>query len=968
VNSEPVHPLSGDPKRQADPLFRGCEYQVWQTVSAWLRLGPDELLFVEGAEDFDVVASDAAVTTQVKNAVQPVSLRSKDVQDAIRHYWELRTRHSGTRIHLRFLTRATIAEEQDQPFGQGVAGLGLWMRPKLTDEECRKLADFLVTLEKIGADLKQWLQAASPDQICQELIRGITWETSAEAVEYVERTVNRRLAVRGEARGIPPSVTNRISRRLFDEIWKVLRQKTDRFVDRLRLEELFEAETRISVPHAEYQIMLRGLTTKTPGQFVEPFQKGAPPFAGPLAQRSNLVDKIQEQLRSSGFAHLHGSTRMGKTTLAKLVVCASEAQWLWWSAARLPGRDIALALRILTRELDAQSGPISVVLDDLDFTPTTARGFEEALGEMVATIRGRRGRLLITSHKPLPPGFRHPFGLSADQIIAVPALSKEEVAEIATGLGCPSQFCEKWSAIVRANSMGHPHLAAVHLLALQRAQWPAPTIVTLDATIAEVDAERNEARQLLSSLPPEQREALYRLSLFPSTSELARFAIPGLDSLDKNNRAALARHLAWFIYEGRRPGEQLFPRNPALSFLLRRYQFNLAIEARPERAMLGYRCWRMEAALRDLSALERLTISMTVLPYGEVPLPAKEVVLLLGEFAVAMAQKPDWAAQLPTTLDFPKLSYLSDIRDTVSILGLFVCWRCKTIQFLDELLDGLRAAPPELRGRILRGFASNEAHLRLAFSRTWVAEAERETPDWNGCVRVFEKAYQLGLVWGFQELALAAISAIAVVQDEYLHDSVTAHATINRLASAAGLSSHQIDDRRATVYFNEGKFAEALDCWQRALSRWQKPTTPFDQSAAFAARSAGVAAAKLERWEASSAWFLEVQQFFPEPKDEAFLAGALADAAYAHWKAGDSKQAVIVAIEAWRIADSLPALDDDFEVFAVRKTVGHVIAWLHGAITDTGVDNLHEPTAGMCSNPGISEKIRELQPTESAGV
>jgi hypothetical protein len=77
----------------------------------------------------------------------------------------------------------------------------------------------------------------------------------------------------GEARGIPPSVTNRISRRLFDKIWKVLRQKTDRFIDRLRLEELFEAETRISVSHAEYQILLRGLTTKTPGQFVEPFQR-----------------------------------------------------------------------------------------------------------------------------------------------------------------------------------------------------------------------------------------------------------------------------------------------------------------------------------------------------------------------------------------------------------------------------------------------------------------------------------------------------------------------------------------------------------------------------------------------------------------------------------------------------------------------------------------------------------------------
>ena len=69
-----------------------------------------------------------------------------------------------------------------------------------------------------------------------------------------------------------------------------------------------------------------------------------------------------------------------------------------------------------------------------DLTPTTALEFEEVLGEMVATIRGHRGSLLITSHKPLPVGLRHALGLSANQIIAVPQLSREEVAEIATGI------------------------------------------------------------------------------------------------------------------------------------------------------------------------------------------------------------------------------------------------------------------------------------------------------------------------------------------------------------------------------------------------------------------------------------------------------------------------------------------------------------------------------------------------------
>jgi hypothetical protein len=160
VSSEPVQPLSGDPKRQADDLFRGCEYKVWQTVNAWLRLEPDELLFVEGAEDFDIVGPNEGVAVQVKNAARPVSLRSSDVQDAIRHYWELRAAHGGAKVSLHFLTRGAIAQEQGAPFGDKVTGLGLWMRPTVSDEECEALVNFLMSLDRIGQDLKQWLQSA----------------------------------------------------------------------------------------------------------------------------------------------------------------------------------------------------------------------------------------------------------------------------------------------------------------------------------------------------------------------------------------------------------------------------------------------------------------------------------------------------------------------------------------------------------------------------------------------------------------------------------------------------------------------------------------------------------------------------------------------------------------------------------------------------------------------------------------
>lgn len=152
-------------------------------------------------------------------------------------------------------------------------------------------------------------------------------------------------------------------------------------------------------------------------------------------------------------------------------------------------------------ELDAQPGSISAVLDDRDFTLTTARKFEEALGELIGTVCGCRGSLLITSLKPLSMGLVHAFGLSANQMLAVPNLSQEDVAEIAAGLGCPEEHREEWAALVHALTAGHPHLVAIHLLSLQRNLWPARTTDMLSEVKAEVEAEKREARQLLNTLP-----------------------------------------------------------------------------------------------------------------------------------------------------------------------------------------------------------------------------------------------------------------------------------------------------------------------------------------------------------------------------------------------------------------------------------------------------------------------------------
>ena len=51
--------LAGDPQRQAVSSIQGTVYQAWWSIDAWLRLAnSDEVIYLEGAEDFDIVRAD----------------------------------------------------------------------------------------------------------------------------------------------------------------------------------------------------------------------------------------------------------------------------------------------------------------------------------------------------------------------------------------------------------------------------------------------------------------------------------------------------------------------------------------------------------------------------------------------------------------------------------------------------------------------------------------------------------------------------------------------------------------------------------------------------------------------------------------------------------------------------------------------------------------------------------------------
>jgi len=68
MSAEPPE-LQGDAKRQAVASIRGHVYQAWASIEAWLRLtNKDQIIFLEGAEDFDVVSSAGAIPIHSRTA------------------------------------------------------------------------------------------------------------------------------------------------------------------------------------------------------------------------------------------------------------------------------------------------------------------------------------------------------------------------------------------------------------------------------------------------------------------------------------------------------------------------------------------------------------------------------------------------------------------------------------------------------------------------------------------------------------------------------------------------------------------------------------------------------------------------------------------------------------------------------------------------------------------------------------
>ncbi len=543
--SDNLTSLHGDTLRQAISSTRGYVFQIWHSFLAWIDLADNQALYLEKAEDFDVVEPGRAEATQVKHTDTDTSitLRSKSAREAISNYWKLRQKHPQTKVQLRLLTNAHCGIEKGAPFGKGNAGIEVWRRAKRDQTSIKLIRKFLICEDWIPSDLRTFVANADDAEVLNSLIAPIDWYTGAMDMSGVVEAVHSRLIALAANYGIAPKSALRAANALFADLINVVANEQERKLTKADLLKKLSEETQVTISERALSKLLERQSLPLPHnasamELTSPvlgtiFSRAAPPLPE-VAQRTSLVNDVRAQLAQGNVVALIGSSGMGKSTLASLICDSIDRPSGWASFRDIESTRLKYSLQQLPSWLNDNPDIETVVLDDVEFPPNSRKVENELIG-LRALVRNRRGSLLITSQRSVPQSLQILlFQLEHDEL-AVPPLLPEDVTELLKAYGCSDASKLKSNAgLVLIQTSGHPQLVHAHIRALAKRGFPKLSLVDL---LNPLDSEgvQSEARRVLSDSPVDGAADLAcRLSTVPCAIErrhaLALAEIP--DAID----------------------------------------------------------------------------------------------------------------------------------------------------------------------------------------------------------------------------------------------------------------------------------------------------------------------------------------------------------------------------------------------------------------------------------------------------
>lgn len=514
----------GDPATQAVASLRGYAYQLYVSALAWLELKPDQLLYLEVAKDYAVVAADAIRAVEVKDTPSvSVTINSEDVLDTIDHFVDLIERNPGKTIDLRFLCTSPVALERKKVDRAGnMATLEYWRRVA-SGADAKPLRTILERA-KLSPRARTFIDTRDDDALRRDLLRRIHWDCGQPPLDVVAEELDGALVRYGAEHAEAPAADKDRMRSavLMTVLNTVIQQEgSRRTVTSADLLRVVKDATAITLYRPELNALLTALAIAAmPSQaaasavsiasnILEPERDF--PLPSLLAERRSLTSKLLERLCKNGVVVITGSTGSGKTVLARQIAQEHGGDWLRLDLREANG---GVAVQRLEQALAALGtvAAAGILVDDCNAIedPVARR----AAAKFISAVRRRDGLCVVTAYTAPSNRALAELGIDKTACIAAPDLTAGEVSSIVATAGGD---IAKWSRLIyRAGAFGHPQLVMAIVAGLRSRSWPAEELPSLRSYSRSDDVEAEKLatrRRLFEVLPAEAATLLHRTSL-----------------------------------------------------------------------------------------------------------------------------------------------------------------------------------------------------------------------------------------------------------------------------------------------------------------------------------------------------------------------------------------------------------------------------------------------------------------------
>ncbi len=504
----------GDPKRQAVHSIRGTVYQAWCSIDAWLKISnPDEVIYLEGAEDFDVVKSKGGTVVQVRNTTGSISLGTEKAHVALKNFWDLTLKEQNRRIEFRYLTTSSVALERDAIF-DGRKGIDVWKSAQTNVNLVDKIAKYLIGKLGVDSPLSAFLSSSSEESIQKKLIQKFHWMTNQPGIDTVKGNIDNRIAFILKQSNYSLSSILNVRKYLESRFWEIITKRsiTDRC---LTYKDLFlqiedATSVHITIPIDRVSDLITGEHFSF-GLFRLLLQK-VPKPPEPLLNRPQLIESVMNLISQRKAVLLTGSVFKGKTTIAQMVSSSlcPDAWWFNLSGRRLDQVDnIFLVLSSRIKDKDC---PNLIIIDDIDVSPESYRIYKTSLDLVLHTAHLSGLNVILTAQgSPVDTLPIQDFGDA--EIIEVPELSIDETEALCIEHGCHQELSKVWGPLIQIWTRGHPKLVQIRIAELHEYNWPNPTEEDVIKESHAVESFRKTSRIMLKqSASSSEIELVYLIS------------------------------------------------------------------------------------------------------------------------------------------------------------------------------------------------------------------------------------------------------------------------------------------------------------------------------------------------------------------------------------------------------------------------------------------------------------------------